>query len=148
MTALLKIRDEFLSAKKQDDRADTAPVDLRLVSEKVSPREIIRQRVFAEVAEINEQRIANAKAHLRTRSFLIQVEDNSPEARLNLPLPGRPRSSLLDAETEFAKALKGFTSNRFIMLFDDRQVDGLEDDLTVMPGSEVTFVHLTPLKGG
>ena len=146
MPALLRIRDEFFGTKAEDD---PEPVDLKLVSERVSPREIIRQRVFAEVAELNERRMEHARRHARTRSFLVDVEDHSPEARLNKILPVKRRSAaLLDAEQEFAKAIEAFEKNRFVMLFDDRQVDGLEDELTVVPGSEVTFLHLMPLRGG
>ena len=146
MAALLKIRDEFFGTKAEDD---PPAVELTLASERVSPREIIRQRVFAEVADVNEQRMGNSRRHRRTRSYLVDVEEGSPEAQLNRPLSRKLGGSvLLDAEEELARALQGFAANRFIMLFDDRQVEGLEDDLTVLPGSEVTFLHLTPLKGG
>lgn len=146
MSALLRIRDEVFGTPAT---ADLPPVELRLVSERVSPREIIRQRVFAEVAEVNERRMAHVRQNRRTRSLLIDVEEDSPEARLNPAIKSlRGAARLLDAEAEFAKALQAFARNRFIMLFDDRQVEGLEDDLTVMPGSEVTFLHLMPLKGG
>jgi hypothetical protein len=146
MSALLRIRDEVFGKPAADD---PPPTELRLVSERVSPREIIRQRVFAEVAEVNERRLDHVQQTRRTRSLLIDVDDASPEALLNPAVKsGRRPAVLLDAEAELAKALTAFAKNRFIMLFDDRQVDGLEDDLTVMPGSEVTFVHLVPLKGG
>lgn len=146
MSALLRIRDEFFGTPAVDD---PPPTELRLVSERVSPREIIRQRVFAEVAEVNERRSAHLSNSRRTRSLLIDVDDGSPEARLNPAVkPSRRATAMLDAEAEFTKALSAFTKNRFIMLFDDRQVEGLEDELTVIPGSEVTFLHLMPLKGG
>ena len=146
MSALLRIRDEHFGTPASQD---PAPFELRLVSERVSPREIIRQRVFAEVAEVNERRLDHLQKGRRTRSLLIDVDDASPEALLN-PAAKAPRRSaaLLDAEKELTKALTAFARNRFIMLFDDRQVEGLEDELTVMPDSEVTFVHLVPLKGG
>lgn len=142
MTALLKIRDEFFGAK-----TPTSPssINLKIASARISAREIIRQRVFVEVAEINEQRMS----HERTRSFLIGVEEGSAEDALNRHSPRERRAShLLDAEEEFAKAVTGFQTNRFIMLLDDRQVQNLDEDLTVVPDSEVTFLHLTPLKGG
>ena len=146
MGALLRIRDEFFGTMPQDD---PPLVELKLASERVSPREIIRQRVFAEVSEVNERRVDRSKARHKTRSLLIEVEQGSAEDRLNPIKPwNRRRAILLDPEKEYAKALTAFARNRFIMLFDDRQVDGLEDDLTVMPDSEVTFVHLMPLKGG
>lgn len=146
MGALLRIKDEFFGTGAEADRP---AVELRLVSERVSPREIIRQRVFAEVAEVNETRMKHARGHARTRSFLIDVPEDSTEGRLNGALPFAPRKArLIDAEAEFAKALEAFARNRFVMLFDDRQVEGPDDELTVTPQSEVVFLHLTPLKGG
>ena len=146
MSAVLRIRDEFFGTRAEEDPPEAI---LSLASQRVSPREIIRQRVFAEVAEINDRRMSHARRHERTRSLLIDVEDGSAEQKLNHSLPKRRQTGrLLDAEAEFAKALEAFEANRFVMLFDDRQVGGLEDDLTVMPGSEATFLHLTPLKGG
>lgn len=146
MGALLRVKDEFFGTSAEADRP---AVELQLVSERVSPREIIRQRVFAEVAELNETRMKRARGHARTRSFLVEVPEDSPEARLNGLLPAAPRKArLIDAEAEFRKALEAFARNRFVMLFDERQVEGLEDELTVTPQSEVVFLHLTPLRGG
>ena len=146
MSALLKVHDEFFGTKAQDD---SPPSELRLISERVSPREIIRERVLAEVAQVNAMRAKNAVRHTRTRSFLIDVEEGGAEERLNTSFPvARRKGKIVDAEEEMEKALKAFRSNRFVMLFDDRQVDDLDDELTVMPGSEVTFLYLTPLKGG
>jgi hypothetical protein len=145
MRALLKVKDEFFGTGTEADRP---AVELSLVSERVSPREIIRQRVFAEVAELNETRMKHSRGYVRTRSFLIEVPDDSAEARLNGPLAARGKPQLMDDGTEFAKALDAFARNRFVMLFDDRQVEGLEDELTVTPQSEVVFLHLMPLRGG
>lgn len=145
MSALLRIRDEFFGKSAADD---PPPIELRLVSERVSPREIIRQRVFAEVAELNEQRSARRAETRRTRSLLIDVPDGSPEARLNPMVRNWRGNTMLDAEAEFAKALDAFAKNRFIMLFDECQVAGLEDELTVTPDSVATFLHLVPLRGG
>jgi len=145
MGALLKVRDQFFGTGVEADRKG---VELSLVSERVSPREIIRQRVFAEVAEINENRMRHTRGHARTRSFLVEVPDDSVEARLNRPLSRTRKTPLVDAEGELRKALDAFAHNRFVMLFDDRQVEGLEDELTVTPHSEVVFLHLTPLRGG
>lgn len=146
MSALLKFRDEFFGTKAEDDPPS---VQLSLASERVSPREIIRSRVFAEVAEVNETRMAHVRGHAKTRSFLVAVEEDSPEGLLNRALPAsRRKARLLDAEEEFGKALAAFEANRFVMLFDDKQVGGLDELVVVRPESEVVFLHLTPLRGG
>jgi len=93
--------------------------------------------------------MSHSRRNARTRSLLIEVDEDSTEAKLNPVLPlKRRRPALLDAEAEFAKALTAFSGNRFIMLFDDFQVESLDDELTVLPSSEVTFIHLMPLRGG
>lgn len=152
MGALLKIRDEYFGTAKE---SDPAPFELRLVSERTTPGEIIRQRVTEEVETINRRRHEHFEGHLRTRSFLIAVDPASAEGQLNKPDKGlrgfvgrARRPKLIDAGQEVEKALAAFAANRFVMLFDDRQVDGLEMPLFVTPDSEVTFIHLMPLKGG
>ncbi|MEM9311425.1 MAG: hypothetical protein AAGA34_08255 [Pseudomonadota bacterium] len=146
MSVVVRIRDEFFGEQsKEVEPAGT----LTLASEQVSLREIIRQRVFTEVADVNEKRIERSRARRKTRSFLIDVETGSTEDTLNplRPLAGAKRNQL-DAEAEFERALRGFQSNRYVILLDDRQVESLEEPVTVTPDTEITFLHLMPLKGG
>jgi hypothetical protein len=137
MTALLRIVDEHFGAGGTERRE---AVDLRLVSERITPRGIIRRRVEAEI-EILRQR---ATAHDRTRSFLIDVAP--AEATLNPLVPKSRR--LPDVDMETARACVAFQRQAFIMLFDDRQIDDLDAEVTVTPDSKVVFLYLTPLKGG
>ena len=163
METILKIRDEYFGTDKSED---PPAFDLRLISASTTPAEIIRQRVEDEVDAVNagniaEVRTANAliervfQRHERTRSFLIDVEQGSAEDQLNTPRSFRSLKAklrkpakLIEADVEVEKALDAFRQNRIVMLFDDRQVDGLEMPLTVTPDSQVTFIHLMPLKGG
>lgn len=122
--------------------------ELRLASERATPREIIRRRVEAEVDELNRAKAAHIEGHARTRSFLVIVDSDSAEAKLNRPLLGRKKPRLLDLEHESTRALEAFEKRAFIMLFDDRQIDDADEEVTLTPASEVSFVYLTPLKGG
>ena len=141
MVAILKVVDEQFGTGAPARRAG---VSLRLASERVSAREIIRSRVTAEAEEFNQGRRAQGP----TRSFIINVEPDSPEAKLNaIPSESR-RFGLFDVEQEVDRAITGFTRHRFIMLLDDRQIDDLDEAVGLRPESEVVFVHLTPLKGG
>jgi hypothetical protein len=145
MAALLKIVDEHFGPGGTDR---LPAVDLRLVSERVTPREIIRRRVEAEVEVLNQRKIAYAAGHARTRSFLIDIDAASPEAVLNLPLKSKRGGHLARVEEETGRALAAFGRQHFIMLFDDRQIDDLDLEVTVTPESKVVFLYLTPLKGG
>lgn len=140
MSALLKIVDEHFGPGGTERRS---AVQLRLVSQRTTARDVIRQRVEAEV----EALALRSRAHERTRSFLIDVEATSPEGLLNLPLVRRPPAPDR-AEKETARAFAAFAKQQFIMLFDDRQVENLDDEITVGPASQVVFLYLTPLKGG
>ena len=112
-------------------------VSLRLVSERVTAGEIIRRRVEAEVAAYNA-------AQNGVFSGLVQPSDSVAERGGFRVRPGRA----LDAGEQVNIALAAFGQNRILMLFDDRQVDRVDDVMTIGPESTVTFIRLVPLVGG
>jgi hypothetical protein len=123
-------------------------LELKLVSERITPREIIQRRVASEVEAFNNRKLAHAAVQGGRRSFLIDVEATSPEAILNASSAGRRTSALARVEREAARAFQAFEKRRFIMLLDDRQLEGLDDDVTVGAESQIVFLYLMPLKGG
>lgn len=142
MAALLRIVDEHFGGSNP---GRIKAVELRLASERVTAREIIRRRVEAEVADLNARWV---KTDNVSRSFLVTVESGSAEAVLNAkPSSGR-KPKQIDAGAEVERAIKAYAGNRFILLFNDRQLEGLDDEVALMPDSEVVFLFLTPLKGG
>jgi len=143
--AVLKVMDEHFGP---GGTRRSPAVELRIVSERIAPREVIRRRVEAEVEALNEKRLARASALNRTRSLLIEIDAASAEATLNAPLPGKRRPRLAQVEHETSRAIAAFVGRRFIMLFDDRQVDDLDAEVVVTPDTQVVFLYLTPLKGG
>ncbi len=144
MVASVRVVDEHFGVEAPVRRA---ACELRLASERVTPREIIRRRVEAEVEDLNRAKTAQAEG--RTRSFLVPVEDNSGEARLNEVLPSAGyRLHLFNVENEVARAQAAFEKRSFIMLFDDRQIDDADQEVALTPESEIVFVYLTPLRGG
>lgn len=146
MVAVLKIRDEYFGT------SPGSVVDvpsLRLASERTSAREIIRQRVLSEVEDLNARFLNSKTEPRRTRSFIVDVQPISPEARLNRtvrPNPNEPQ--VLAFEVELERALTAFSRHRFVMLFDGNQVEELDQELAVTSDSEMIFLHLTPLRGG
>ena len=137
MAAVLKIVDERFGPGGTERRD---AVELRLVSERVTPREIIRRRVEAEIEALRLRKIASA----HTRSFLIEAAPAERALnRLTLKPPRVPK-----AEDETARACAAFERQGFIMLFDERQIDDLDACVTVTADSKVVFLYLTPLKGG
>jgi hypothetical protein len=110
---------------------------LNLSSERVTARELIERRVRHEVGTYNHQ-------PLDTFSGLVQPTDS--ERVLNgWRLRQRRR---IDPEEQVTSAWQAFTAGRILLLVDDRQVEALDDPLTLPHGAEVCFYKLVPLVGG
>lgn len=148
MAATLKVVDRYTGASAAQRGAS---MRLRLASERVTAREIIRSRVEAEVHEINEtsKQLAEelrAEPEAPAQSGTIGAE---AERRLNVRASKSwAWAKSVDVEAECERAMTAFARRQFIMLLDDRQIDDLDEAVGLRPESEVVFVHLTPLKGG
>jgi hypothetical protein len=111
--------------------------DLYLASERVTVRELIRQRVEAEVAAYNAG---------PATIFAGLVQPTQSERVLNGYRLERKRP--LDAEAQVEVAWRQFEKRGFILLFDDRQVESLDEMLTLTGDNTTVFLRLVPLVGG
>lgn len=145
MQSVLKIVDECFGVGAGERRP---ALELRLVSERITARELIRRRIADEVETANRERAEFAAGHARNRSFLIPLGDGTPEARLNLASARPSRTRLFDEAVEYDRAIEAFGRNQFILLFDERQISDLDEAIAVTPDSEAVFLYLTPLIGG
>ncbi|GAB3976847.1 hypothetical protein V1634_27355 [Plantactinospora veratri] len=110
---------------------------LEIFEERLPLREVIRRRVFQEVAE------HNAKGGDLFRG-LVQPTDT--ERTLNGFKLRQPRR--IDPDEQADRALEAFSRNGFIVLVDDRQVDELDAVVELARGTRITFLKLVPLVGG
>jgi hypothetical protein len=117
--------------------AETARLLLDDVPSPVRLRELIRHRVREEVARYN----ANPAPRF---NGLVQPSD--AEASLNGYVLRTPRK--LDWEKQAAVAIRAFSRNGFFVFVGDRQVDDLDEELTLADSDVVSFVRLVPLVGG
>lgn len=145
MNAVVRVIDEHFGSSPER-RREAAP--LRLAAERMSARQIIRRRIADEVERLNQSRLDHAAAHARNRSFLIPIEAESAEDKLNRPRRRRAGVTLFDIEEESRRAIEAFEKRRFLLLLDDRQIEDLDDEFSLTPGSELVFLYLTPLAGG
>ena len=134
----LRICDEDVGKPKVPTLA------LEFPAETTTVREIIRSRVYQEVADYN----AGLKTSAPPRRML--VTPTSTESRLNGALPriGPKKPKQVDWEVQFELALRAFEGNGFFLLVGDRQAETLDEIVTIRPDTEVTFVKLVPLAGG
>lgn len=121
--------------------------DLQHPSETLTVRELITRRVEEEVARVNFQANDPDRIKSEHRMFLAGLTGRSPEALLNGDSQ-RTRRKPIDPVPAVATALKAFIAGRYYILFNDQQVEHLDDFVKLTPDSEAVFLRLTPLVGG
>jgi len=129
MSVALKIVDQTLGVHPPITR------ELRLVSERITLRELLKRRIDEEVAELNAGR----------NEIKPLVAPTEQERRLNGEKPPR---RIVDPERQLAAALEAFKRNRIVVIVDDHQVLDLDQPIVVTPTTEVRFLKLVPLVGG
>jgi hypothetical protein len=126
------VRDETPAGKSLHE------LSLEFLSETITVRELLRERVYHEVREFNRQR---DKLEF---NGLVQPED--AERILN---GGRLKAHRqLDWEAQFTQAIEGFANNAYFVIIDNRQAETLDESFVVGPQTTVSFVKLIPLVGG
>lgn len=121
--------------------------ELNYPSEMVTIREVITRRVEEEVARVNHRKKDPVRIKAEHRMFLAGLTKTSPEILLN-PKPKDRRGKPIHAPTAIRTALEAFRLGRYFILYNDKQYENLDDQITLTPDSEVVFLQLTPLIGG
>jgi len=128
----LTVRDETTTGKVLKH------LEMQLQAEELSVEDLITARVHQEVREHNARRA--------TTAFSGLVEPSRTERELNATKQRPHRRINAAAQTEVA--LKAFSRGHILLLVDDKQVDELEERVTLRSESTVTFLKLVPLVGG
>ncbi|MEB3966979.1 hypothetical protein OKJ48_43110 [Streptomyces kunmingensis] len=126
----------FVDETTSGDRG--AAFGLEIAEERLTARELIRRRVFQEVAEFN------ARTEPQLFQGLVQPQDT--ERVLNGYALRSPRR--IDPEAQTERALAAFGGNGFLVLVGDRQITDPDEEIELPLGVEVTFLKLVPLVGG
>lgn len=115
---------------------------------RITVRELIHERVRLELGRLGELRYTNPAT-----VDLTDLEKRLNGAARNSPLSG----VLLDCEEpvdrsptgkQAAAAERAFQDGRYFVLLNDRQAENLDETIDLARTTEVTFLLLTPLKGG
>jgi hypothetical protein len=123
--------DETTSGERGDARV------LEIAEERLTLRELIRRRVFQEAAEHNAR-----------QPLVFQGLARPTGAERTLNGYAQRESGRIDPEGQYRLALEAFGRNGFVVLVGDRQVQGLDTEVALPAGSQVTFLKLVPLVGG
>ena len=128
---MISIVDETTAGREHD------AWHLEVFEERLPLREVIRRRVFQEVAEHNAR---------RSGEFRGLVQPTQTERDLNGTSMDEHR--WVDPNRQYDRAVEAFGRNGFIVLVEDRQVDDLDAQVELRTGTEITFLRLVPLVGG
>jgi hypothetical protein len=110
---------------------------LEVPSEEITLRELIQRRIREEVEDFNRK---------QEDVFCGLIQPTEAERVLNgYRLKTRRQ---LSWENQYAKALEAFEKNGFFVIVDGRQVDELDEVISLKETSEVHFLKLVPLVGG
>lgn len=115
----------------------TNQFEIKLETDTLTVEELITKRVSLEIESYNKR--------LPTY-FNGLVEPKDAERTLNgYKLKAK---QLIDTEKQVYIALNAFQKNGFFILVDDKQLDELNQQVTLKSTSKISFVKLTPLIGG
>jgi hypothetical protein len=114
--------------------------DLDFLNERVTVRELIRERVYEEVREYNAARLGAV--------FNGLVQPTETEATLNGYRFRDGQRRQINWEAQYERAIRAFENNGFFLLVDDKQAESLDDEIQIRPGMTVSFLRLVPLVGG
>ncbi len=131
MPTSLSIRDETTAGEAWPEWS------LEVLTERITVRELIRSRVYQEVQDFNVK---------QPQRFRGLVQPTDAEATLNGYQLRTPR--VIDWKSQFEKAITAFNKHQILILLNDRQVESLDEEIEVKPGSTATFLRLTMLVGG
>ncbi len=128
---------ELLIQDKTTDGKITNEFVIDFLEERITVRELIRGRVYQEVKDYNAK---------KPEYFRGLVEPSDAERTLNgLKLP---KKKVVDWKKQYDLAIESFKQNGFIVLIDDKQAEGLDQEIELGVGTEVSFLKLVPLVGG
>jgi len=136
MTVTLTVRDETAAGQIYHE------LSLEFPSERIAVRDLIRERVYQEVQDFN------CRQNERVFRGLVQPSDAERVLNGNRPEYRLQQHRQIDWKPQFENALQAFGKNGFLVLVNNRQAAGLEEEFTIAPGTQVSFVKLTLLVGG
>ncbi len=116
---------------------ETARLLLDDVPSPIRLRDLICHRVREEVARYNADPVPR---------FNGLVQPTDAERTLNGYVLRVPRT--LDWRAQADTALSAFGRNGFLVFVGDRQIEDLDEELTLAEADVVSFVRLVPLAGG
>lgn len=136
MSITLTVRDETASG----DVVHALP--LEFPSERITVRELIRERVYQEVQDFNRQQ------HEQVFRGLVQPTDTERVLNGKRTEYRLKNHRQIEWKAQFEEALEAFEKNGFLVLVNNKQAERLDQEFEIGSATQVSFVKLTLLVGG
>ncbi len=127
----ISIKDETATGKIIEE------ISLEYEEESITVQELIKARVYAEVQK-NKKPVFSPEP-----SGLGQFQEKNKFEEQQ-----KYFDSLSDAEKQFYIALDAFQKNNFFIVFNNEQLDSLDQKIELKENTPVSFIKLTQLVGG
>lgn len=136
MPVTVTIRDESAAGEVFHE------LPLEFPTERITVRDLIRERVYQEVQDFNR------KQDEQVFRGLVQPTDtervlNGPRQEYRLK-----KHRQIEWKPQFEKAQDAFTRTGFLILINDVQAESLEQEFEITHDTQLSFVKLTLLVGG
>lgn len=131
MPVTLTVRDETTSGEAR------ASMTLEFPTERITVRELIRERVYQEVEDYNRRSDGAFRGLVQPAPKQASVDGSKEEPRRTI-----------DWKEQYEKACEAFESMRVLVLVGDRQMGSLDETIELTRDVDVTFLKLVPLVGG
>lgn len=135
MAAVLHIYDETPGTKR------VLSCTVTLSSERVKVREIVRRRIEEEVKEYNRWKEGLFQG-------FVQPTQSEPLVNGQIVHYELEEGRAVDLKQQINVAMESFGSKGFHLLFDNREVGGLDEEVVLTGNNTATFVKFAPLVGG
>ncbi len=100
-------------------------------------KELIKLRIYNEVENYNQK---------LPEYFRSLIQPTEAEITLNGYKMIEKRK--IDPEKQYYLALDAFNKNSYFLIINNKQVEGLEQEIEIQDNIELQFIKLTPLVGG
>ena len=132
--------------------APLEPVFLELVEERITARELINRAVREQIHElVTKKRLDAARVQdALARQYLTaeEIAAQADEGRVKMPATPEAAAPRLDEAAQVQRAIRAFEEGRYYIFAGGRQVESLDEELDFSRQAQVTFLRLTPLRGG
>jgi hypothetical protein len=137
MAATLTVRDETTTG----DTISSFP--LEFPTERITVRDLIRERVYQEVQDYNRRGDATFRGLVQPAGAEQVQGDNRKSFTYRLP-----RRREINWKEQFENAIEAFVKNGFFILIDNKQAEELDQEVIISRGTQVSFIKLVQLVGG